>query len=109
MENRRKRSENFAIFLVIVFVFLFCSILLALVGGHLAPEDKTAIIGWGSGILGILGTAAAYEWGSSKDTSAKNETPAHPPAKLGTATVTADLHVGAAAPMADQPKTGEVT
>lgn len=69
MEDKRKRSEKFAVFLACVFIVLFSEILAAVVFGHLAPEDKTAVIGWGSTILGILGTAAAYEWGSSKDRS----------------------------------------
>jgi len=104
--EKRKRNEKFAFFLVIAVIFLFILILGAIVFGNMKPEDKTAVIGWGSLLLGVLTTAASYEWGASKEAITKNEVPPPTPGKT---TMTADVHMSSASaePKTPDPKTPE--
>ncbi len=66
IENRRKRSQAFSYFLLIIIVLLFLTILGALVCGKLSDIEETAMISWGGTLIGAIGVAISYEWGSSK-------------------------------------------
>ncbi len=65
-ENRRKRSQTFSYFLVLIVSGLFLSILASLVWGKLTDIEETAMISWGGVLVGAMGIAINYEWGSSK-------------------------------------------
>lgn len=73
MENRRRRGQLFAILLLFIIVALFSVILYTIVYAHPVPEVVTALVGWGGTLIGALGTAVAYEWGSSKGSAMKDE------------------------------------
>jgi len=78
MENRRRRGQFFAVFLLVVIVALFAAILGAITLRQPSPEVTTALVGWGGTLIGALGTAISYEWGSSKGSAMKDELMAAP-------------------------------
>lgn len=78
MENHRRRGQRFAFFLLVIIVALFAAILGAITLRQPSPEVTTALVGWGGTLIGALGTAISYEWGSSKGSAMKDELMAAP-------------------------------
>lgn len=74
VDNRRKHSDAFSYFLVIVASVLFLAILGAMTLLKSDPIISSIIQNWGTILLtGIIVAAAAYQFGSSKGSAMKDE------------------------------------
>ncbi len=107
-KDRRHHGQAFSYFLVLVASALFIVILGSLVSGKLDKEFIAIIENWGTMLLtGVIIAAAAYEYGSSKGSAAKDEAarvPDSPPALPPGTTIDSNVSSTLKTPPVTDPK-----
>lgn len=73
-KNRRHHSDAFSYFLVTVLTMIFLAILYAIVAKpELPAQVQSTLNSWGALLLGMVGVAVGFQWGSSRSSQAKDE------------------------------------
>lgn len=73
-KDRRLHNDAFSYFLVIMLALIFFAILGAMVfKSNLPAQPQAALSNWGSLLLGMVGIAVGFQWGSSRSSQFKDQ------------------------------------